>query len=204
MEPTIVMVMLNVSTQMEVSSASVTMATLEAELSAEVNRSADPYWIDNQVKIIRYLYALFKEPLFTINIIRDTTFTASTSFYHPPTKLRNGNVFSHVCRSVCSHGIPCDHYPWCIGPHHPGHVQTCSTWTSLYREASNPTLCPWTPSPGPTPGHVQTCSLWSRYDWKVGGWHPTGMLSWFIFSRARRRNAETLPTIFLSLTFVWF
>ena len=88
MEPTIVMVMLNVSTQMEVSSASVTMATLEAELFAEVNRPADPYWIDNQVKIFRYLYALTKEPLFTINIIRDTTFTASTSFYHPPTKLR--------------------------------------------------------------------------------------------------------------------
>ena len=35
----------------------------------------------------------------------------------------------------------------------PRHFQTCSTWTSLFRN----------------PQHVQTCSLWSTYDWQVSG-----------------------------------
>ena len=48
-------------------------------------------------------------------------------------------------------------------PSPPGHVQTCSTWTSMYREP-------------PLPKYVQTCSLWSMYSWQVTGWHPTGML----------------------------
>ena len=35
----------------------------------------------------------------------------------PPMKLQEGNAFTHVCHSV---GVPCDHYPWCIGLHpHP-------------------------------------------------------------------------------------
>ena len=56
-----------------------------------------------------------------------------------------------VCQSFCPGGwVLCDHYPWCIGPHHTGnlpspalmysplphstgHIQTCTTWTSLYR-----------------------------------------------------------------------
>ena len=36
--------------------------------------------------------------------------------YRQPMKLREGNVFSGVCRQ----GVPCDYYPWCIGPHHTG------------------------------------------------------------------------------------
>ena len=36
--------------------------------------------------------------------------TEMHSFYHPPTKLQEGNVFSCVCLSTL--GIPCDHYPW--------------------------------------------------------------------------------------------
>ena len=31
-------------------------------------------------------------------------------------KLREGNIFSRVCHSV-HRGVPCNHYPWCIGPH---------------------------------------------------------------------------------------
>ena len=48
------------------------------------------------------------------------------------------------------------------------HVQTSSTWTSLYRGA-------------PVPGNVQTFSLWSTYSWKAGSWHPIGMLSSFSY-----------------------
>ena len=32
-------------------------------------------------------------------------------------KLRGGNVFTGVCLSVHRGGSPCNHYPWCIGPH---------------------------------------------------------------------------------------
>ena len=63
-------------------------------------------------------------------------------YYHPPTKLREGNVFSRVCVCVCvfSEG------EWDQGPDPAtskapqsplqgfaplGHVQTCSTWTPL-------------------------------------------------------------------------
>ena len=37
--------------------------------------------------------------------------------YYPPMKLREGNVFSRVCLSICpqGEGVVCDHYPWCIG-----------------------------------------------------------------------------------------
>ena len=51
-----------------------------------------------------------------------------------------------ICQSVCSWGgSPCDHYPWCIGPHHTGtstgHVQTSSTWTALFRDPPGPDTC---------------------------------------------------------------
>ena len=45
------------------------------------------------------------------------------SFYHPPTKLWECNVFSHVCllvslfRGTGGCGV---HYPWCNEPHHKG------------------------------------------------------------------------------------
>ena len=64
-------------------------------------------------------------------------------FLPPPTKLRECNVFSCVCLSVHS-GSPCGDYPWCIGNHCTGippdlHVQTCLTWTSLYRDPTSQT-----------------------------------------------------------------
>ena len=62
---------------------------------------------------------------------------------HPPSKFQEDNVYSCVCLSIClftvkrGRGVLCDHYPWCIGPHHTGipfprHIWTCS-WISLYR-----------------------------------------------------------------------
>ena len=68
--------------------------------------------------------------------------------YHPPTKLREGNVFSRVCLSFCPQGV---------GPMWPLPMMQ---WTSLYSpNCSSPTLCTWDLT-GQGPSHtVQTCSL---------------------------------------------
>ena len=61
-------------------------------------------------------------------------------------------------------GFPCDHYPWCIGPHHTGtpshlgYVQTCSTWTSLYGDHPYPQApvqgtTPIIPATAPSPSY---------------------------------------------------
>ena len=112
-------------------------------------------------------------------------------YYHPQTKLREGNVFTGVCLSFCWEG-------W--GPH------VTITHDGLGHEY--PLL--WIPDMGPPPipdigpthhpllltsgGHhqrpVHTCSLEdlplpiltssgghrNTYGWQVGGTHPTGML----------------------------
>ena len=48
-------------------------------------------------------------------------------FYWPRTKLRQGNVFSRVCLSVCQEGVgsQCNHSPWCYWDLLPRHVQGC-------------------------------------------------------------------------------
>ena len=51
--------------------------------------------------------------------------------YHPPTKLRKGNVFNHVC--FFTGGVACDHYSWCFGPHHRGIPSLYKALTPLYR-----------------------------------------------------------------------
>ena len=44
--------------------------------------------------------------------------SVDANIYHPPTRLRKGNVFSHICPLFCPcRRGPCDHYLWCIGPH---------------------------------------------------------------------------------------
>ena len=86
-------------------------------------------------------------------------------YYHQPTKFCRKVMFSaSVCLSFCSGrgGVPFDHYLWCIGSHYTGtcsprHVQTCSTWTSLYRHLPLPYRAPppasdiWWP-------RLETCS----------------------------------------------
>ena len=63
------------------------------------------------------------------------------SFYNPPTKLRECNVFSHVCllvsvfRRTGEVGCLCNHYPWCNEPHHEG--------TPLYTALALLCRVPW-------------------------------------------------------------
>ena len=64
--------------------------------------------------------------------------------YCPPTKLREGNVFSRVCLSTRK-GVPCDHYPQCIGPHckpptaGPGPASRPLTWDLTVQGPPPPT-----------------------------------------------------------------
>ena len=66
-------------------------------------------------------------------------------FYRPPSKLREGNVFSRVCASFCSQGLsPCNYYQWYHWSvtSHPS-LRTCSSWTP------KPSTPRGTPSPQP-------------------------------------------------------
>ena len=67
----------------------------------------------------------------------------------PPTKLREGNVFTCVCLFTDGGG-PYDHYPWCIGPHRNASAPTWS-W---------PWLCP----------SSQTLDIESPQPFWVGKW----------------------------------
>ena len=83
------------------------------------------------------------------------TLQTSLFNYCPPMKLQEGNVFSHICHSVhwgpmwsllmiywnSPYRVP-TLSPLTGTPWPSGHVQTYSTWTSLYRTR---------------PGHVQIC-----------------------------------------------
>ena len=82
------------------------------------------------------------------------------TFYQPPTKLRESNIFNRVCLSVCSQKgwNPCTEpqLPTCTGPHAP-----------LPPYGPSPTFIPrtgpWPQLPStnrvPLPRHVQTCSI---------------------------------------------
>ena len=84
-------------------------------------------------------------------ILKVTFLLYPFNFYHPPTELREGNVFSRVCLSMG--GGSHDHYPWCLGPDctGPAHywhlvaitkdlIQTCSL-----------------EDPPPPPEHLMVC-----------------------------------------------
>ena len=103
----------------------------------------------------------------------------SLTTYRPPTKFREGNLFSRVCHSVHRGGgvSPLYRAPALVRPLY-GHVQTSWTWISLYN------------APRP-PRHVQTCSLWSTYGWQAGGLHPTWILSCFNYVIETDSNANS-------------
>ena len=118
-------------------------------------------------------------------------FHCDLNYYCLPTKLQEGNVFSHVSvshsvdREVSAQGADpplCSNpalystvsQPPLQGPSPPLQgptkvlIQTCLTWTSLY-----------SPPPTISPRDVQTYSLGSTDCQKVGGWHLTEIPSCF-------------------------
>ena len=98
--------------------------------------------------------------------MRDHGIKVGTEITHTSQRIGEGNVFSRVCLSgILSKGAggPCTGYrllPYAghwlqsvqIWDPTAGHVQTCSTWTSLYR-------APIPPSQHPPSGYIQTCAL---------------------------------------------
>ena len=83
----------------------------------------------------------------------------------PPRKLREGNVFTHVCLFTKERG-----YPWCMDPPNPKPPTSEIWWPSL-ETCSN--FFTWGPLP------VLTSGGRSTHGWQAGGTHPTGMLSCF-------------------------
>ena len=58
-------------------------------------------------------YSIFRGGIWLINFI----FKACYLFhlYRPPTKMREGKIFIRFI--LFGEDVPCDHYPWCTGPH---------------------------------------------------------------------------------------
>ena len=88
--------------------------------------------------------------------------------YRLRTKLREGYIFSRACLSA---GVPCDHYPWCLGPRH---------------KCTNLCTAPWTYSnllnldlnvPGPLPPKCSNYFTMNHSRREAGGCHLTEMLS---------------------------
>ena len=70
-------------------------------------------------------------------------------------------------------GVPCDQYPWCIGPHHTGIPPPPQTWDLTVpgpHPPSPPRTCDLTPSPRPTSAWAPPW-LWNTYGWQAGGLH---------------------------------
>ena len=111
--------------------------------------------------------------------LHENEVTVSISHYRPQTKLREGNVFTPVCRSFCSQGMGC--IPACNGPvtGNPPPVDTPFGQTA-------PTL-------GRHPHPGQTLPIWVIYCVYIlaqkrsnaGGMQPTGMLFLFTILRLR-------------------
>ena len=77
-------------------------------------------------------------------------------------------------------------------PNTPRHVQTCSTWTTLYRDPLPPQTCSnlfkldltLQGSPACTQ-HVHTCSLCSADCRRVDGWNSTCFMGFLSFLRIK-------------------
>ena len=70
-------------------------------------------------------------------------------FYRLSTKLHESNIFSHVCLST---GVeaPCDHYPWCYGPHQTG-MSVCPWGWRSHVTITHDAIPNRDPHPQPTP-----------------------------------------------------
>ena len=64
--------------------------------------------------------------LITFNFCSELYVWRKWYYYRPPTKLKEGNVFTG--HSVQEGGPPIDYYPWCIGSHCTGSPSRHGTW----------------------------------------------------------------------------
>ena len=112
--------------------------------------------------------------------------------YRPLMKLREGNVFSHVCLSMGEGGggVPCNNHPWWIGPHcagTPSHwrpVQTCSLHDPLI-----PHWC-WHLVAFET--HMVSTSRWYTSNWST-----------FLFSLSGSTRLKGSTKYRLQIAFSW-
>ena len=113
------------------------------------------------------------------------------NIYRPPTKFQKGNVFSRV--SVCpstSGGVQCDHYPWCLLPHHtwtvpdPAPAPSC-TGTSPRSQSHSPVSYIWWP-------RLEICS--NLFTWVPLS--PPGADIWWLATAARMVGEQAVRILF--------
>ena len=106
--------------------------------------------------------------------------------YCPQTKLREGNVFTPVCHSVCKGGLSGSG----SGRYASG-SRGCTPWSHILLDTPSPKHNPighWTRNPldphnpldHPPLGHTLGTHTLPPYDQHAGSTHPTGMLSGFL------------------------
>ena len=86
-------------------------------------------------------------------LVHSFILTGLDTYYRLPTKLWEGNVFSHVCLFTGVVVVPCDHYIWCIGPH-------------CMRTPPSPSPCPAPSLPARRPVRLvsrQLASYWNAF-----------------------------------------
>ena len=84
-------------------------------------------------------------------------------------------MFSIMSVSLFTGAIPCDHDPWCSGPHYTGKRCTWNTpprFSFLPLCKDNHSCSKWT-----SQTMFKLPSLWNIYGWQASVWHPTGKLS---------------------------
>ena len=118
------------------------------------------------------------------SILMEIPFVAFRFLYHPPTKLREGNVFSRAYLSVRrGHCTGPQIQIHCTGVPSPRHFQTCSNWTSLYRN--------------PLPRTCQTCSTWHLLYWTLP--FPTGHVQVDVFNLSYEHTVRKASGVSLSV-----
>ena len=126
-------------------------------------------------------------------------------FYRPPTKLRECNVFNHICLFTGGEESRGDHYSWCIGPHCKGPPDirhgTPRTLASLLVISGGHQWRPvQTCSFEEPPQLILTSGAQSLSDWQVGGTHPTGMLPCLFLELLSPANESYGEVMFLHLS----
>ena len=136
--------------------------------------------------IILHLVGLYKLFRWHLGFI---SHFGTNNYYHLPTMLREGNVFTGVCYVTTTHDAldlivqpPSKHGTW--GPRKSRlPLQTWDIWTlrtPLVTSVQTYSLDLTVPDPylpNLPPPVLTSVGHWSMYSWQAGGTHPTGILS---------------------------